>query len=96
MPIRQNQNSANMTRERAETIALMATRFIFADERATAALMAQTGTTADDLRAHLGEAETLAGILDFLLGDERLLVAFAEAEDLDPSQPARARHALAE
>lgn len=83
-----------MEKEQAETIALKAAAHIFADEKALAGLMATSGVDPEQLRAGLADHAFLAGLLDYLLGNEALLLAFCEAADLAPDQPARAQAAL--
>ncbi len=83
-----------MEHERAETLALEALAFLAADERYLGALLAQAGWTLAELRAQAGEPHVLAGILDFVLADERLLLAYCEAAGHSPTLVARARRAL--
>ncbi|MFZ1992042.1 MAG: DUF3572 family protein, partial [Alphaproteobacteria bacterium] len=44
--------------------------------------------------ASLSDPHVLAGILDFVLSDERLVVGFCEASGCAPEAPIRARRAL--
>jgi len=81
-------------REAAETLALEALAFLAADERRLGALLAQAGWTLHELRASAGNADVLAGILDFVLSDERRVAAFCEASGCAPESPMRARRAL--
>ena len=81
-------------RERAETLALQALTFIAADEDRFGRFLALTGLTADEVRRRAGEADFLSGVFDHMLGDEALLVSFAEQAGLDPSAVAAARHRL--
>ena len=83
-----------MDREQAETVALQAAAYIFSNEKALNGLMAASGASAEQLRTGLADYVFLAGLLDYLLGDERLLVAFCQDQDLEPDQPARAQAAL--
>lgn len=83
-----------MDREAAETLALEALTFIASDERRMGALLAQAGWTVPELRAGLGDPHVLAGILDFVLSDERLVVGFCEISGCTPETPMRARRAL--
>ena len=80
--------------EAAETLALEALAFLASDERRLGALLAQAGWTLDELRAGASDPIVLAGVLDFLLSDERLVVAFCEAANCVPEAPLRARRAL--
>jgi len=80
--------------EAAQTLGLEALAFLAADERRLGALLAQAGWTLSDLRAQLSDPVVIGGILDFLLSDERLVVAFCEAYGCAPEAPMRARRAL--
>jgi hypothetical protein len=80
--------------DRAEVIGLQALGFLAADERRLGALLAQAGWTLEDLRAGAGEPMVLAGVLDFLLGNEPILMEFCAEMGCAPEEPARARYAL--
>jgi hypothetical protein len=56
--------------------------------------MAASGAGPDSLRAGLADPEFLGFVLDFLLSDESLLLAFAASGGIDPALPARARATL--
>jgi hypothetical protein len=81
--------------EDAEQLAIAALAFLAADESRLAAFIAATGYDLDGIRAEAGSAAFLAGVLDFLLGDESLLLVFASHLHIDPSAVAAARRALA-
>ncbi len=83
-----------MKREQAETIALQALAFIAGEERALEGLIGQTGLGFEDMKAQAGDATFLAGVMDFVLSDESLLLAFCHATDLSPEMPLRVRRAL--
>lgn len=83
-----------MTRDRAETIALMALAHVAADDLLLGRFMSETGADATKLRDMAGHPELLGGILDFVLGEEALTVGFAAANGLKPEEPMRARMAL--
>ncbi|MEN3977247.1 DUF3572 domain-containing protein [Emcibacter sp. SYSU 3D8] len=80
-----------MNTDRAETVALQALAFLAADEQALDGFVHLTGLGLDQLRAAASNPEILAGVLDHLLQDEPLLLAFCEAADIKPDEPARAR-----
>lgn len=88
------QSGEAASRERAETLALQALAFIAADEDRFSRFMALTGLTADEVKHRAGETDFLSGVFDHMLGDEALLVAFAEEAGLDPSAVAAARYRL--
>ena len=46
------------------------------------------------IRDAASSPDFLAGVLEHMLGDESLLLAFADAAGLDPAEIARARSAL--
>ena len=83
-----------MDRPQAEIIAIQALGFIAGDARTLDAFVAQTGVQPDEIRAVATEADFLAGVLDFLLADERRVLAFCEDADLAPGIPAAARRGL--
>ena len=83
-----------MNEEAAQTLALEALAYLAADERRLGALLVQAGWSLADLRAQPGNPAVLAGILDFLLSDERLVLGFCEATGAAPEAPKAARRAL--
>ncbi|MDP6173948.1 MAG: DUF3572 family protein [Rhodospirillales bacterium] len=83
-----------MNEKQAQTLALQAAAYIFADEKALDGLMAASGADGDQLRAGMADPAFLAGLLDYLLGNEPLLLEFCEAQEIAPGLPARAQAAL--
>ena len=80
-----------MNTDRAETIALQALAFLAADDEALGGFLHFTGLEMGGLRAAAANPEILAGILDYLLQDETMLLAFCEAAEIRPDEPIRAR-----
>jgi hypothetical protein len=78
----------------AEVVAIRALGYIAADETLFNRFLALTGLGADDIRERVTEPTFLGAVLDFILGDERLVIAFAEASDLAPEVPMMARRKL--
>ena len=78
----------------AEVVAIRVLGYIAADGTLFDRFLALTGLGVDDVRERAGEPEFLGAVLDFLLGDERLVIAFAEANDLAPEVPMMARRKL--
>jgi hypothetical protein len=76
------------TPEAAEMLAIQALGFIAEDPERLAGFLASTGIPA------AGEPGFLAGVLEHMLGDESLLIAFALSAGIDPAEVARARNAL--
>lgn len=79
-----------LDREAAEALAVDALVFLAADEDRLDRFLALTGLAPGDLRALSTAPGFLAGVLDHLMSDERLLLAFAEEQRLDPATVARA------
>jgi hypothetical protein len=84
-----------MTPNAAETLALQALAFVAADDRALQGFQAATGLDGDALRVRAGDRDVLAGVLEFLLNDERRLLLFCQIEGIDPRLPGRAQSVLA-
>jgi Protein of unknown function (DUF3572) len=78
----------------AEEIAVKALGFIAGDEEAFERFVALTGLGLSDIKERAADPDFLAGVLDFLLQDEGLLVRFAESEGIPPELPASARRKL--
>lgn len=78
----------------AEALALRALAWVAADPDLTGAFMAAAGADPGDLRARAADPPFLGFVLDFILGDEAALLAFAAAEGIRPELPMRARAAL--
>ena len=83
-----------MTPETAETLALQALTYIATDEKAFEGFLNLTGLSVTDVRQRASDPELQGAVLDFLLQDEKRLVAFCESCDLAPEEPARARALL--
>jgi hypothetical protein len=82
------------TRETAETLALQALGWLAADDGRLARFLNLTGIDPQHLRQRLSDPATLAGILDFLLADEPMLLDFCAGEGIDPQVLATARRLL--
>jgi hypothetical protein len=78
----------------AEALALQALAWLAGEPEELGAFLAQTGMDGPQLRAAAGAPELLAGVLDYLLGDETRLLAFCTAAECDPALPARLRRLL--
>lgn len=83
-----------MTQDQAETLALKALLWIAGDEEVLSRLAASTGAGPDDFRERAGDPAFLAGILGFLLGEDRWVQGFCDAEGLPYDAPMRALAAL--
>jgi hypothetical protein len=83
------------SREAAEALAIQALAFIAEEPDRLGAFLAASGIGPDAIRDAAREPGFLAGVLDHMLGDESLLLAFAGSAGLDPANIARARRAMA-
>ena len=78
----------------AEILAIQAAAWLISDEDRTSAWMAETGISPADLGGRLEEPEMLAGILDYLLSADHLVLGFAEAAGIGPAEVLTARRGL--
>jgi len=79
-----------ITAEAAESLAIQALAFFAADPERLGRFLAVTGVGPQEIRQAAREPQFLAGVLDYLAGDEALLVDFAAEVDMDPAEVARA------
>jgi hypothetical protein len=80
--------------EAAEQLAIQALTFIASDATQLGRFLALTGIGPAEIRDAAREPGFLAGVLDHVAGDERLVVAFAADAGIEPDQVAQARAAL--
>lgn len=78
----------------AITIALQALVHLAACDALSARFLGETGLSAEDVSAQAADPEFLAAVLDFFLGDDRVLVDFAGQAGLAPEAVVAARAAL--
>lgn len=83
-----------MNLEKAETIALQALSFMVKDDDLFALFLSNTGLTPQDLKKRIREPELLGGVLDTILADDKVLLAFCNASSLSPDTIVLARTAL--
>ncbi len=83
-----------MTPERAEVLALEGLGWLAGQEDGIQRFLNQSGIDADSLRDAAGSREMGVAVLDFLLGNEELLLQFCESAAIPPKQVHLARHAL--
>ena len=79
-----------MNKDAAETIAIQALGFLASDPKSLNGLMATSGIDPQSLKSTGLDADTLVGVLDYLLQDEDRTLAFCEAVDLQSVMPGRA------
>ncbi len=75
--------------------AIAALGFLAADPERLARFLALSGLGPHNLRRAAASATFLGAVLDYLADDEKLLVAFAEAQGWRPADVSRARETLA-
>jgi Protein of unknown function (DUF3572) len=85
---------AQIAHNAAEMLAIQALAFIAGEPDRLKRFLDMSGIEADEIRAAAREVAFLAGVLEHMLGDESLLVAFADSAGIDPGEIARARVAL--
>ena len=83
-----------MTPERADVLALEGLGWLAGQDNAIERFLNQSGIDAASLRQAAGSREMNVAVLDFLLGNEELLLQFCDSADIDPKQIHLARHAL--
>ena len=83
-----------MNQEAAEILALQALAFLAADERGLEGFLRMSGLDPDELRERANEHNLLAAVLDYLMGDEKLLLAFTAEYGCPDDAPRRARTIL--
>ncbi|MEH6474984.1 MAG: DUF3572 domain-containing protein [Sneathiella sp.] len=74
-----------MNQELADIIALQAVTYLLSDEKRISWLLGDTGLSSDDLRQAPNSPDILAGIIDFLLSHENILVDFCTECEIDPT-----------
>ncbi len=80
--------------EDAQAIALRALAFVAEDEDRLARFLASSGVGQKDVSGRLGDPAFLAGVLDFVLSDDKMTVEFVNHIDIDPMLPRLARRKL--
>jgi hypothetical protein len=81
--------------EAAAALAVTALGFIAGEPERLGRFLAVTGIGPESIRAAASEPDFLLGVLDYLLSDEELLLAFANENSFDPEHLASARDILA-
>jgi Protein of unknown function (DUF3572) len=82
------------TREAAEMLATQALGFIAEEPQSLSRFLDTSGISVEQIRQAAREPGFLAGVLEHMLGDESLLLAFARSAGIDPAEVARAANAL--
>ena len=83
-----------MQSEAAHVLALQALGWIAAEDEVFPAFLTATGANLCDLRARASDPDFLAAVLDFLMQDDKWVVAFCDAQGQPYTAPQAARSAL--
>ncbi len=78
----------------AEAMGLESLIFLAEDEARLGRFLSLTGTGPAELRQSAGEPAMLAAVLDYLLGDESLLLVFTSSKNYAPEDVAPAQALL--
>jgi Protein of unknown function (DUF3572) len=82
------------TMEAAEMLAIQALAFLAEDPKRLTRFLGMTGIEIEQIREAATDAGFLAGLLEHMLGDENLLIAFGEHTGIDPAEIVRAHRTL--
>ncbi|WP_310619504.1 DUF3572 domain-containing protein [Flexibacterium corallicola] len=85
---------ASITHESAEELAVNALSFLAQDIEALGRFLSLAGIGPQDLRSYAQEPEFLAGVLEFFMADEQLLLTFTQMQGIRPTMIAAARFEL--
>ena len=78
----------------AETIAIAALSWLATEPDLLGRFVALTGIGPSSLRAAAQSPDFLASVLDFIMQDDRTVLAVARGQEIAPEAIARARHKL--
>lgn len=79
-----------LDRDGASTVALQALSFLASDVDRLTRFLALTGMGPTDIRSNAAEPHFQVAVLDYLLGDESLLLVFAAEANIRPEAAAEA------
>ncbi len=83
-----------MDKEKAEVIALQALAFLAKDEELLHRFLTASGLTPQELKSRFRDSDFLGGVLDAILSDDTVLLAFCNYASLSPETLIKARRAL--
>lgn len=83
-----------MTPEAAQVLALQALGWLATEDEIFPLFLNASGASLADLRARAAEAEFQGAVLDFLLQDDRWVIAFCDSQGHPYTAPQAARRAL--
>jgi Protein of unknown function (DUF3572) len=90
-----SRSGARQDRHAAEALAVAALGFIASEPERLGRFLAMTGIGPDSIRAAGREPQFLLGVLDHLVADEPLLLAFAAENSIPPNAVIKARDTIA-
>jgi len=82
-----------LTRDAAQQLGIRAIEYLAGEPERLGRFLALSGLTPQTIRAAARDPRFFAGVLDHIMGDDRLLTAFAAEVQVPPEEVARA-HAL--
>jgi hypothetical protein len=83
-----------MQRDAAQVLALQALAWLASDDEIFPVFLGATGASLSDLRSRASDPDFLSAVLDFLLTDDRWVVAFCDSRGHPYTAPQAARSAL--
>lgn len=93
-PGRSSYSRTSLSRKDGEDLAAAALGFLAAEPDRLSRFLDLSGLGPHNLRAAAAAPGFLEAVLDYLIGDEPVLIAFAEAQEIAPERVVRARHAM--
>jgi hypothetical protein len=78
----------------AHLLAIRGLTFVAQDGERLGRFLALSGVGPADIRARAADPAFLGGVLDYILGDDAMVIAFAEWAEVSPESVAKARHIL--
>ena len=88
-------SASRSDKEAAEMLAIQALAFIGEEPERLAAFLQSSGLAIEKVREAAQQSGFLVGVLEHMLDDESLLLAFAASAGVDPAAIGHARAALA-
>jgi Protein of unknown function (DUF3572) len=88
-------SASRLDKEAAEMLAIQALAFIGEEPQRLAGFLQSSGLAIDQVRDAARESGFLVGVLEHMLADESLVIAFAASAGVDPAAIGQARAALA-
>jgi len=79
--------STETQRDEAETVALKAVEYLFSDKDRLRGFLGTTGIAAEDVKLGLSSPDMQAGIVEYILSREDILIEFCEVYEIEPEFP---------